>query len=103
MAFNPAIALAYRETYDTTELEQIREDCLAVHQNSGTVQRHYEGGSLTIDPKNCEVILENVNEALRMARAAALGIDEEPILPALEMNEEKPFVPSLGARSSSLR
>jgi hypothetical protein len=78
MAFNPAVALAYKETYNPDELAQIRADCLEVHQNSGTVQRHYEGGSLTVDPKNCEVILENVMEAIRMQKACAAGLD--PVL-----------------------
>jgi hypothetical protein len=80
MMFTPAVARAYADTYSSAELAELRADCLSVHSGGGEVSKSLGSGSITIRLENCETILENIQEALRIVAAEA-G-DDDPDLTA---------------------
>ena len=67
--FTPAVARAYAATYSNAELAELRADCLAVHAGGGEISKSLGSGSIAIRLENCETILENLEEALRILAA----------------------------------
>lgn len=77
MPASQTVAQAYADTYNVTELQDLRAAAIEVYTNSATVSRSFEGTNLTIDKGNAEDVLANIQEALRIKQIKARGCDPD--------------------------
>ncbi len=75
--FTPAVARTYASRYTRALLGELQDACLAVHADGGEVSKSLGSGSITIRLENCDTILENIEEALRIQAAGDTGADPD--------------------------
>lgn len=75
MQSSPAIAQSFADRNTEAELQAIQDACLDVFANSGEVSINSGSGSITVSRENCEHILANVAEALRIKAGGSTDPD----------------------------
>jgi hypothetical protein len=75
--FTPAVARSYADRHTLAQLRDIQDACLLVHQDGGEIHKSLGSGSISINLANCETILENIIEALRIKGAEEEDADSD--------------------------